>query len=90
MVRAHGEPAARKLRARLEDLASAADVTELPAGRPHPLRGDRAGQYAVTVHRGLRLVFEPTVKPPPESDHGGIDWKAVDDVTVVAIEDYHD
>lgn len=90
MVRKHGDLAARKLRARLEDLASATCVTELPAGRPHELRGDRAGQYAVALHGGLRLVFEPSVQPPPASEHGGIDWNAVDHVTIVAIEDYHD
>ncbi|MBD2542879.1 MULTISPECIES: hypothetical protein [Planktothricoides] len=33
---------ARKLKARLADSIAAANVTELQAGRPHPLKGDRA------------------------------------------------
>jgi len=90
MVRKHGAPAARRLRARLEDLASARNVMELPAGRPHELHGNHAGRYAVTLGGGLRLVFAPTTNPPPESVHGGIDWAAVDDITIVYIGDYHD
>lgn len=89
-VRELGKQVADKLRARLADLAAAGDVTELPAGRPHELRGDRKGQYAVTLNKGIRLVFEPTQQPSPESAHGGIDWRAVDDITIVFIGDYHD
>lgn len=90
LVRKFGDPAARKLQTRLAELDSASNVTELPAGRPHELRGDQRGQYAVTIHRGLRLVLEPTLQPPPENEHGGIDWRAVDDITIVFIGDYHD
>lgn len=89
-VRELDKQVADKLRARLADLAAAGNVTELPAGRPHELHGDRKGQYAVVLHRGIRLVFEPTEYPPPESSHGGVDWRAVDDITIVFIGDYHD
>lgn len=89
-VRELGKQVADRLRARLADLEDAENVTELPAGRPHELHGDRKGQYAVVLYRGIRLVFEPTEYPPPESAHGGIEWRAVDDITIVFIGDYHD
>lgn len=89
-MRKLGPEAARKLRARLADLEAAGSVTELIAGRPHELRGDRKGQYAVVIQGGMRLVFEPTRQPPPEHPHGGVNWTLVDDITIVFIGDYHD
>jgi len=90
MVRQLGDASARKLRTRLADLEGAANVTELVAGKPHPLKGDRAGQLALELHGGHRLVFEPSRQPPPERAAGGIDWQSVDDVTIVHVGDYHD
>lgn len=90
MVRELGKASARKLRARLDDLESAANAQELPAGRPHPLKGARAGQFSLSLSGGHRLVFAPSQQPPPERDGGGIDWGSVDDVTIVFIGDYHD
>ena len=43
---------AKRLRSRLADLDAAACVTELVAGRPHPLKGDRAGEFAMEIGRG--------------------------------------
>lgn len=42
-----GANCARKLKTRLADLAAVSCVVELIAGRPHPLKGDRAGEFAV-------------------------------------------
>ena len=44
-----GQASAKKLGARLSDLEAAASVAELVAGRPHPLVGDRLGQFAVDL-----------------------------------------
>jgi len=52
-----GQSGARKLRARLADLLAAPRVTDLIAGHPHPLTGDRAGQFALGLDGGRRLVF---------------------------------
>ncbi len=41
----------------------------------HPLRGDRAGQYAITLQGPWRLVFE-------------LD-RDEDAIVIVAVEDYH-
>jgi toxin HigB-1 len=85
-----GASGARKLRSRLADLLAAETVQELIAGRPHPLKGDRAGQFAVDLDSGNRLVFESANDPIPYKDDGSIDWSNVSQVCIVFIGDYHD
>jgi len=85
-----GAPGAKKLRARLADLEAATVVTDLVAGRPHPLKGEREGQFAVSLDGGRRVVFEPAVEPPPLDDDGAIAWDRVTSIRVVFIGDYHD
>lgn len=80
---------AKKLRTRLADLQAAANVMQLVAGRPHPLVGDRAGQFALDLDGGCRLVFEPANESAKGAD-GVIDWSRVTEVRVVEIGDYHD
>ena len=89
-VRKLGAPCARKLRSRLADLGAAVHVRELVAGRPHPLTGDRQGQFAVDLHGGVRLVFEPDHDPVPVLAADGIDWEQVTQITIIYIGDYHD
>lgn len=84
-----GAEAARKLRARLCDLDAAEVVTELVAGRPHPLVGDRAGQFALDITGSMRLVFEPANDPIPRRVDQSIDWSSVTSIRIVFIGDYH-
>ena len=90
MVGAFGLPCAKKLRNRLADLEAAAFVTEMVAGRPHPLKGDRLGQFAVDLHGAVRLVFEPDQVPVPRNADKSIAWNQVNKVRIVFIGDYHD
>lgn len=85
-----GRKCAKSLRKRLADLAAARSVSELVAGHPHPLRGDRKGQFAINLEGGRRLVFRPTEEPPPLSADDAVDWSRVDNITIVFIGDYHD
>ncbi len=85
-----GVACARKLCARLSDLEAASAVTELPAGNPHPLKGSRAGQFALNLAGGCRLVFAPANDPYPQYVDGGIDWSQVTIVNIEYIGDYHD
>ncbi len=85
-----GKNCARKLRARLADLNAAESVRALVAGKPHPLKGDRAGQFAVNLDGGVRLVFEPANKPVPLNEDNSINWSEVTAVCIVFIGDYHD
>lgn len=89
-VRELGRPCARKLFSRLADLKAAENVSELVAGYPHPLKGDRAGQFSVRLEGGKRLVFRPANEPLPLDENGSIDWKRVTRVCIVFIGDYHD
>ncbi|MCF6257676.1 MAG: killer suppression protein HigA [Gammaproteobacteria bacterium] len=85
-----GAACARKLRARLSDLEAASVVTELPTGNPHPLKGDRAGQFALNLAGARRLVFSPANDPCPRHADGGIDGSQVTIVNIEYIGDYHD
>lgn len=81
---------AKKLRSRLADLRAAAKVTDLVAGRPHPLERARSGQFALSLAGGVRLVFEPAHERVPRGRDGRIAWKSVTAVRIVYIGDYHD
>lgn len=85
-----GAACARKLRTRLDDLDAASKVTELVAGNPHPLKGDRKGQFALDLTGGWRLVFSPDHDPCPRHDDHSIDWSRVTIICIEFIGDYHD
>ena len=90
-VRRLGADSARRLQSRLSDIEAAANVRELPPlGNPHPLVGDRQGQFSVSLAGGKRLVFQPDHEPAPIRQDCGIDWSEVTAVTIVFIGDYHD
>lgn len=87
-----GGPCAKKLRARLDDLDAASSLDDfrwLPGGC-HELKGNRAGRLALDLAGGWRLVFRPEDDPVPTKSDGGLDWKGVTCIFVVAVEDYHD
>jgi toxin HigB-1 len=85
-----GAACARKLKLRLLALQAAARVSELVAGNPHPLKGDRHGQFALDLAGGWRLVFAPANEPCPTRPDGGVDWSEVTIVSIEYIGDYHD
>lgn len=84
-----GDACARKLKVRLSALEAATRVTDLVAGNPHPLKGDRNGQFALDLAGGWRLVFAPANDPCPSHPGGGIDWSQVTIVSIEYIGDYH-
>lgn len=85
-----GTNSARKLRARLGDLESVSRVSELVAGKPHPLKGDRDGEFSLELAGGCRVTFSPDHEPYPRKSDGSIDWTRVTDVCIEFIGDYHD
>lgn len=91
LARRHfGALSAKKLSLRLAALFSAANVSELVAGRPHALLGERHGEFALDLYGGDRIAFRPTVQPPPCRKDGSIDWSLVTAVTIVFIGNYHE
>lgn len=89
-VKKLGAVCARKLQNRLDDLDAATRVTDLVAGNPHPLKGDRLGQFAVDLAGGWRLVFVPKHDPCPQREDQSIDWSQVTIIRIDFIGDYHD
>jgi toxin HigB-1 len=88
----HGPLTEKKLRARLDDLDAAnsmEDVRHLP-GAWEELKGARKGQFSARLDGGLRLIVRSTVQPPPSKPDGGLDWCAIDSVTIIEIVDYHE
>ena len=57
--------------------------------RLHPLSGDRAGQFAVTLVHPYRLVFRPNHNPVPLGNDGGIDARQVTLIMIMEVVDYH-
>lgn len=85
-----GRVSAGKLRTRLTDLDAAERLGAVAAGRPHPLKGDRAGEFALDLNGGRRLVFEPFDDPVPVDASGDTEWREVKSIRIVFIGDYHD
>lgn len=90
-VRTYGTAVAKRIQVRLSQLASASDLETMRTlpGRCHELRQDRRGQLAIDVSDHLRLILTPTIDPPPTRDDGGLDWRAVTEVTILEVTDYH-
>ena len=84
--------AADKLAQRLDDLRAAANmeiVRHLPGGWEE-LTGNRRGQFSCRLDKKLRLVIRPSRQPPPLKPDGGLDWSAIDAITVTEVVNYHD
>lgn len=91
MRKAWGKEGAKQIALRLQQLAAApglADMRDLP-GRCHELSNDRSRHLAVDVHHPYRLIFRPSADPAPSKADGGLDWTAVDSITVTEIVNYH-
>lgn len=90
LKRAYHSNVVKALGVRIASMRNASDLQELHhlPGRAHQLKGDRAGQFAMELPDGLRLVFCPT-EPAPHRDDGGVDLAAVTRITLIEITDYH-
>ncbi len=84
---------ANKVKQRLEDLVSAANLEgmrSIPAANCHELKADRAGEIAVDISPNHRIIFKPDHNPFPLKEDGGLEWKEVTSIVITAIgEDYH-
>lgn len=83
---------ARRVSARLEDIASAPNLKvlmQLPAACCHMLAGNRQGQWAVSISANQRLIFEIANSPVPLKEDGGIDAEKVTKIEIVEVVDYH-
>jgi len=76
----------KKLRARLADLMAVESVQDLVYGKPHPLKGDRLGQFAVSLEGAERLVFEPSNAQIPCKEDSSIDSAKVTESALYLLE----
>ncbi|MCT6888059.1 MAG: type II toxin-antitoxin system RelE/ParE family toxin [Lactobacillus sp.] len=79
---------AEKINARLDEFSAAGTLRDIPSTPPpkcHALKGNRKGQFAVTLSGNYRLVFEGYDKNDQLSD----DKDRITTVSILAIEDYH-
>lgn len=76
---------------RLESLSAAVALDDLAnvAGKLHPLRGERQGQWALNLWGLFRVVFEPANDPLPKLRDGGLDLSKITAVRILEVTDYH-
>ena len=86
-----GEPVARKIIQRINELIAAerlCDISHLPPTRCHALTHNRKGQFAVDLTGQLRLVFQPI------NDDGlvltGVEPLHIYRVKILEVIDYHE
>jgi hypothetical protein len=87
--RAYGAVWAKRIGQRLQELEAVESLADMVFGRPHELKGDRAGQVSVDLIHPLRLIFRPTAQPPPLKTDGGLDRAEVKSVTIIEVTDPH-
>lgn len=90
-VKSLGPVGAKRLRRRLDDLRDSQNLEDLRslAGRLHELVGDRAGQFSLDLEHPYRLLLVAADNPPPRKPDGGLDWREITAVEIIAIEDTH-
>lgn len=87
-----GQPCAKKLSLRLNELMAAsslADISAAPPARLHQLEGGDDPEFAVMLHDGNRLVFRVGDSPVPLLPDGGVDRNLVRSVVITFVGDYH-
>lgn len=92
LVRAQGSRRAQLIRVRLDALYAATCLEDLRnvSGRLHELKGNRKGQLSLDLDHPYRLIFVPGHDPVPCAEDGGLDWRRVTAVRILAIEDTHE
>jgi proteic killer suppression protein len=79
------------LRRRLAALYGAPTLADMEGtpGNCHQLRGDRSGQFAISLSGPWRLVFEPAHDPLPLLADGVVDAARVTSIEIKEVVNYH-
>jgi proteic killer suppression protein len=83
---------AKKVSQRMAELRASQNlfiVSLIPAAKFHPLKGDRKGEYAVTISGNFRLVMVPDYDEVPLLADGGHDLSGIEKIKIIDVEDYH-
>ena len=88
----YGSRMAELIQQRLLELADVevlADMRFVVGANCHELTQNLKGHLAVNLVYPDRLVFRPSGSQVPRKPDGGLDWKQITSIEVVAIGDYH-
>jgi proteic killer suppression protein len=80
LLQRHGE---------LKAAESLADFAKLPAAGFHPLKGNRAGQFACHGKHPYRIVFEAVQESLPLKANANVDLSKVTRIRILEVVDYH-
>jgi hypothetical protein len=75
-----------QLQIRLADLAAVDYVSELLAGKPRELHGDRSDQMSLCLAENTYLIFKCGHTKPRTLDSGQVDWSNVSRIKILGIE----
>lgn len=83
-IKKYGSRNADILFRRLSQMMAAENLDELQRlpGHYHILTGNRRGEWACTIEKGLRLIFKV-------NEDGSIPLLEITEVTIVELKDYH-
>ncbi len=93
LTRKYGSANSKHIKRRFVQLRAFANLGDLLGsglGGCHQLTRERAGQFAVKLSGGYRLVFKPADDPVPLKPDGAMDTKSVTKIRILEITDYHD
>jgi plasmid maintenance system killer protein len=83
---------AKKVAQRMSEIEvspNLAVLMQIPAARCHRLKGDLAGEWAVSISPNHRLLFEIADDPVPRKDNGEIDTILMKEIKILTTTDYH-
>lgn len=83
---------ANKVEQRMSEIMSSPNLAvlmQIPAARCHRLKGNLAGEWAVSISPNHRLLFEIVDDPIPRKDNGEIDTILVKAIKIITTTDYH-
>jgi proteic killer suppression protein len=93
LAKEYGAKNGKELRLRLEVLAAAvslADVPRVPPERCHRLVSPKYRDcFAVDGQHPFRMIFEPAHEPLPRKRDGGLDLAKITAITILEVVDYH-
>jgi proteic killer suppression protein len=92
LIRRWGKNRGQTIGRRLQQLAAANNLFVagfLPQLKLHPLKGKRAGQFAVDADYPYRIVFEPNERTLPRKNDGGLDVERITKIKIIEVVDYH-
>lgn len=92
LIRRWGRDRGRTIGRRLQQFVAAETLKVLGTivqAKLHPLKGKRAGQFAVDADYPYRLILEPNQHPIPRQEDGGIDLSSITKIKIIEVVDYH-